>query len=119
MAAPDSAYALAAARAAAFVVDLRDADEKHEGICERAHAIPWSTWGADGTDGGKVPPPGTLPSDKSTLLITHCRGGGRGGKAKDSLQALGYTNVLNGGGPQKPELWAAWAGPLQPTPGQQ
>jgi rhodanese-related sulfurtransferase len=117
MAAPDSAEALAAARTTAFVIDLRDEGEKHEGACERAHAIPWSSWGKDGIDGGKVPPPGTVPMDKSTVMITHCQGGGRGGKAKNSLLALGYTNVLSGGGPQKPELWAVWAGPLPTPPG--
>eukprot|EP01051_Picozoa_sp_SAG22_P017389 SAG22_NODE_2672_length_2317_cov_6.085212_2_plen_175_part_00 len=42
---------------------------------------------------------------KATPIITHCGGGGRGQKAKDFLLANGFTNVMNGGGPEEPELW--------------
>ena len=45
---------------------------------------------------------------KATPIITHCGGGGRGQKAKLFLEAAGYTNVLNGGGPAEPTLWAAF-----------
>ena len=45
---------------------------------------------------------------KATPIITHCGGGGRGQKAKLFLEAAGYTNVLNGGGPEVPELWASF-----------
>ena len=38
-------------------------------------------------------------------IVTHCGGGGRGQKAKDYLLGLGYTNVVNGGGPKVIELW--------------
>ena len=38
-------------------------------------------------------------------IVTHCGGGGRGQKAKDYLIGLGYTNVVNGGGPKVTELW--------------
>ena len=111
MAEPDSAAALAAAAATAFVIDLRDDGEKHEGVCERAHSVPWSSWTrSEAAEGTKVPPAGAVPEDKAAVIITHCRGGGRGGKAKASLQALGFTNVLNGGGPQLSDLWDAWAG---------
>lgn len=44
--------------------------------------------------------------DLSTPIVTHCGGGGRGQKAKDALLKLGYTNVINGGGPAVEELWA-------------
>ena len=40
-----------------------------------------------------------------TPIITHCGGGGRGQKAKDFLEANGFTNVLNGGGPKETECW--------------
>ena len=43
---------------------------------------------------------------KNTPIISHCGGGGRGQKAKLFLEAAGFTNVLNGGGPEVPELWA-------------
>lgn len=42
---------------------------------------------------------------KDTPIITHCGGGGRGQKAKDYLEANGFTNVLNGGGPKETECW--------------
>jgi len=44
--------------------------------------------------------------DKTTPIITHCGGGGRGQKAKDFLMEKGFTNVLNGGGPKETECWA-------------
>jgi rhodanese-related sulfurtransferase len=43
--------------------------------------------------------------DKTTPIVTHCGGGGRGQKAKEYLTAQGYTNVINGGGPAVKELW--------------
>lgn len=43
--------------------------------------------------------------DKTTPIITHCGGGGRGQKAKEALEVLGYTNVINGGGPAVDDLW--------------
>jgi rhodanese-related sulfurtransferase len=44
-----------------------------------------------------------LPKD--TPIITHCGGGGRGGKAKDFLVKHGFKNVMNGGGPTVTECW--------------
>eukprot|EP00587_Corethron_hystrix_P012472 CAMPEP_0113305366 /NCGR_PEP_ID=MMETSP0010_2-20120614/5020_1 /TAXON_ID=216773 ORGANISM="Corethron hystrix, Strain 308" /NCGR_SAMPLE_ID=MMETSP0010_2 /ASSEMBLY_ACC=CAM_ASM_000155 /LENGTH=185 /DNA_ID=CAMNT_0000159767 /DNA_START=25 /DNA_END=579 /DNA_ORIENTATION=- /assembly_acc=CAM_ASM_000155 len=49
-----------------------------------------------------------LPDDsiaKDAPIITHCGGGGRGQKAKEFLEANGFTNVLNGGGPKETECW--------------
>lgn len=44
---------------------------------------------------------------KSTVsIITHCGGGGRGQKAKLFLEANGFGNVVNGGGPEDSECWA-------------
>lgn len=45
---------------------------------------------------------------KDTPIITHCGGGGRGQKAKEFLQANGFVNVLNGGGPKETECWAVY-----------
>lgn len=45
-------------------------------------------------------------AEKDTPIITHCGGGGRGQKAKDFLNANGFTNVLNGGGPKETDCWA-------------
>ena len=51
-----------------------------------------------------------LPIDKKKdiPIITHCGGGGRGQKAKEFLQANGFTNVLNGGGPKETDCWAEY-----------
>ena len=43
---------------------------------------------------------------KDTPVITHCGGGGRGQKAKEYLEANGFSNVLNGGGPKETDCWA-------------
>jgi phage shock protein E len=39
-----------------------------------------------------------LLPDKSQPIIVYCARGGRAGKAKQTLESLGYTNVENGGG---------------------
>lgn len=43
--------------------------------------------------------------EKDRAIITHCGGGGRGQKSKEWLEKEGFTNVVNGGGPQVKELW--------------
>jgi len=45
---------------------------------------------------------------KETPMITHCGGGGRGQKAKDFLNANGFPNILNGGGPKETDCWAEY-----------
>jgi rhodanese-related sulfurtransferase len=47
-----------------------------------------------------------LPKD--TPIITHCGAGRRGEKAKEYLQLKGFTNVLNGAGPEEAELWQVY-----------
>ena len=43
---------------------------------------------------------------KATVpVITHCGAGGRGQKAKEFLEANGFGNVVNGGGPEDDECW--------------
>ena len=59
--------------------------------------------GSNSLDLSKIP-----TADKSTPIITHCGGGGRGQKAKDYLTAQGFTNVANGGGPEDDECWAVF-----------
>jgi rhodanese-related sulfurtransferase len=48
-------------------------------------------------------PDASIPKDSP--IITHCGGGGRGQMAKEYLEAQGFTNVLNGGGPKEKECW--------------
>jgi len=46
--------------------------------------------------------------DLDTPIITHCGGGGRGQKAKDFLEANGFTNVLNGGAEPAVDYLKLW-----------
>ena len=69
----------------------------------RVRSTPHSTAAQKNLDLGKIP-----TEDKSTPIITHCGGGGRGQKAKDYLTAQGFTNVANGGGPEDDECWAVF-----------
>jgi rhodanese-related sulfurtransferase len=39
-----------------------------------------------------------LGGDKSKPIVVYCSKGGRAQKAKDKLEAAGYTHVVNGGG---------------------
>ncbi len=39
-----------------------------------------------------------LAPDKDTLIVLYCRSGRRSGIAEDRLRALGYSNLINGGG---------------------
>ena len=40
-----------------------------------------------------------LPTeDRSALIIVYCRSGARSGRAKRTLEGLGFTNVINFGG---------------------
>ena len=43
------------------------------------------------------------------MIIIIIVGGGRATKAKAYLEKLGYTEVLNGGGPKKPELFGEYS----------
>ncbi|KFX68068.1 sulfurtransferase [Pseudomonas taeanensis MS-3] len=40
----------------------------------------------------------TLAPEKDTVIVLYCRSGRRSSIAQDSLQALGYRNVINAGG---------------------
>lgn len=47
---------------------------------------------------------------KDNPIITHCGGGGRGQCAKEFLEAKGFTNVINGGGPKETDCWDEFGG---------
>jgi rhodanese-related sulfurtransferase len=56
----------------------------------------------DDNIGGKLIPLGTIPdnldeisTDKNAEVIIHCRSGARSGRAKEYLNANGFTNVRN------------------------
>lgn len=46
---------------------------------------------------------GAVTEDKNAKIYVYCRSGNRAGKAKSSLEKLGYTNVENVGGLQQAE----------------
>ncbi|KAL7550959.1 hypothetical protein ACHAWF_014166 [Thalassiosira exigua] len=71
--------------------------DAEKGCRPRAVNLPWSR----ATNSMDLP-----DAAKDAPIVTHCGGGGRGQKAKDYLEANGFTNVLNGGGPKETECWA-------------
>jgi len=100
-----------------LVVDLRNADADAEpgdqksfkvaglpgpGYRPRAVNLVWDR------ESKSMPLPDPDVADKDTPIITHCGGGGRGQLGKEYLEARGYTNVLNGGGPKETECWAVF-----------
>ncbi|GMI52306.1 hypothetical protein TeGR_g721 [Tetraparma gracilis] len=108
---------VAAAGADLVVVDARNPDfEREPGDAESSEKAPLA-----GASKGYRPGAYNLPYDRAnermdlgllpercgldTPIISHCGGGGRGRKARDFLRASGYTNVLNGGGPEDAECW--------------
>lgn len=75
---PDSEYIL---------IDVRTAGEYAGGYIPTAVNIPYDVIAEN------------LPTeDKNMNIILYCRSGHRAGIAKDTLESLGYTNVLNFGG---------------------
>jgi len=69
-----------------LLLDVRSQGEWDEGHAYGAVHIPHS----EITD--KAP---ALLKDKNQEIKVYCRSGGRAGKAKAALEALGYTNVEN------------------------
>eukprot|EP00854_Cymbomonas_tetramitiformis_P012410 gene12410-14662_t len=63
----------------------------------------------------KLDASGALPTDKSRPIVTHCGSGGRGAKAQQFLMELGYTNVMNGGTPER-IVEAITSSPAPPPP---
>jgi len=100
---------------APLILDVRDPDEVAAGKGGPPASLPGSRNIPLNMDGvpqserlttkeefeGKLIEAAVLPEDKAVAIITHCGSGGRGGKAAAILQDLGYTRVLNGGGPSR------------------
>jgi phage shock protein E len=72
-----------------LIVDVRTQQEYQSGHVEGALHKPH-----DEIDAGIS----ALLPDKSQHIIVYCARGGRAGKAKETLEGLGYTHVENGGG---------------------
>lgn len=96
-----------------LVLDLRDTNEVDAGKGGPPAKIPGSINVAFNMDGvkqskrtttleefkQKLVDAGVGLEDVTKPIITHCGGGGRGQKGKDMLVKMGFTDVLNGGGP--------------------
>ena len=71
------------------VIDVRTDEEFRQGHLPGAVNIPYD----------QVPSRlGELPADKTRPIVLYCRSGRRSGIAKQSLEALGFTNAINAGG---------------------
>ncbi|MBT8041853.1 MAG: rhodanese-like domain-containing protein [Kiritimatiellales bacterium] len=73
----------------ALVIDTRTAREFSEGHIDKAVNIPFDI--VDQSIGRHA-------TDKSKPIVVYCRSGARSGSAKKSLESMGYTRVVNGGG---------------------
>jgi phage shock protein E len=86
----DSAAALhALAQPGAVLIDVRTQEEFASG------ALPGATLIPHGDIAARI---AEVAPDKNTPVVLYCRSGRRSGIAQDSLQALGYTRVINAGG---------------------
>uniref|UniRef100_A0A7S3TAK8 persulfide dioxygenase n=1 Tax=Strombidinopsis acuminata TaxID=141414 RepID=A0A7S3TAK8_9SPIT len=74
-----------------LIVDLRDEGERYHRLAGAVSAV----WDRE----KKEMPLSSLPQDKETVLIVHCASGNRVKEAIPFLQAAGYKNCINGGGP--------------------
>jgi len=70
-----------------ILVDVRTEAEYESGYIPTAVNIPH-------TEIGQNPP----TDDRSAFIIVYCRSGGRSGIAQDTLESMGYENVVNFGG---------------------
>ena len=91
--AKDPAAARKQIAAGAIVLDVRTAEEFAEDHLPTAANIPVQELGTRMADIEKL-----VGTDKSRPIVVHCAAGGRAAKAKEQLDAAGYTNVVNGGG---------------------
>ena len=69
------------------LIDVRTDGEYKSGFIPTAINIPYDVIGDN------------LPAeDRSALIIVYCRSGSRSARAKQTLEDLGFTNVVNFGG---------------------
>jgi rhodanese-related sulfurtransferase len=75
----------------ATVLDVRSPDEFAGGHLPQATNMPVQSLDPAAVD--KL-----VGGDKTKPVVVYCAKGGRAQKAKDKLEAAGYTHVVNGGG---------------------
>ena len=69
-----------------LIIDVRTEAEWNDGHLEGAILIPYQVIGE------RI---GAVAKDKSARIYVHCRTGSRAKIAKESLEKLGYTDVVN------------------------
>lgn len=72
-----------------MIIDVRTPVEWETGHLVGAELIEWQEIGE------KI---ANLTTHKDEIIYVYCRSGNRSGKAKEILDQLGYSNVLNAGG---------------------
>ncbi len=83
-------------------IDVRTPEEYATGHLPQAQLIPFDSIGVGVAK---------LDLAKDTPIYLYCAVGGRAEKAKQSLQALGYSNVTNAGGLESARQMAGAASP--------
>ena len=77
----------------AIVLDVRTPDEYGEDHIASAKNVP-----VDELDKRLAEVDKLVKSDKAQPVVVYCAAGQRAARAKQTLEAAGYTNVVNGGG---------------------
>jgi phage shock protein E len=72
-----------------YIIDVRTAEEWNAGHIDGAALIPYDQIGE------RI---GSVIADKGAPIAVYCRTGRRSGIAMETLQKLGYTDVVNYGG---------------------
>ena len=88
---PETARKLIAS--GATVLDVRTPEEFSSGHVASATNMPVDDIAQHTADVDKL-----VGGDKTKPVVVYCAKGGRAQKAKQTLEAAGYTNVVNGGG---------------------
>lgn len=93
--ADDTAVAKQLIATGATVIDVREQDEWDEGHLPQAKLFPV------GTIGDHADEIAQLAGGKDKPVVLYCRSGGRASKARQVLEAAGFSRVVNGGGYRK------------------
>ncbi len=87
----DTARARELVAAGALVIDVREQSEWDGGHLAQARLFP------AGTIGEHLAEVAQAAGGKDRPIVLYCKTGGRAGRAKQALQAAGFTDVVNGG----------------------
>ena len=89
----DPATARTMIASGAVVIDVRTADEYADDHLPRAINLPIQELASRMADVHQL-----VAGDKARPIVVYCAAGARAAKAKQQLEANGYTHVVNGGG---------------------